>query len=109
MALPEVYYQQLGPEHKSELISITRECFPGTNYPDSWYDDLLGNGSYAHGAFDKATDRMVGMISAYTQSILDAEDELETLLESVISVEANTVAYIPIFGESLRLNHQLFM
>ena len=94
--LPEVYYQRLGPEHKPGLVSISKECFPISDYPDYWYDELLLAG-YAYGAFDKATDRMVGMVVGQPQNIFDAEDDVGTLMES-ISID-DTVIYIPIFGE----------
>ncbi len=95
--MPGVYYQQVGPEHIPGLQSICYECFPTSDYPDYWYSELLENG-FAYGAFDKATDKMVGMIVAEKQNILYAEDEVGTLLESLISV-ADTVVYIPIFGK----------
>ena len=100
--VPEVYYQQLGPEHKDELTSLTNECFPTSHYPDDFYEELLGKGSFSHGAFDKATDRLVGMVTGKAQNILNAEDEVGTLLESVISLD-DTVVYIPIFGKSIMM------
>ena len=96
----EVYYQQLGPEHKAGMIAICKECFP-VNYPEQWFDNLLKKSpnTYAHGAFDKVTHRMIGMIVGQTQNIFDAEDEVGTLLESVVS-DQDTVLYITIFGVS---------
>ena len=97
LELSEVYYQQLGPEHKLGLKLICGECFPTSDYPDEWYEELLEYG-FAHGAFDKATDKMVGMIVGQKQNIFGAEEEVGLLLESLI-ISEDPVVYIPIFGE----------
>ena len=98
MAGRRVYYQTLGPEHKSGMMEVCKECFP-IDYPGNWYDKLLkkSRNVYTLGAFDNTTDKMVGMIVGQTQTIFEAEDEIGTLLESLIS-DNDTAVYITIFG-----------
>ncbi len=96
--MADLYFQPLGHEHKSGMMRLCKECFP-IDYPENWYDKLLKQSQniYTLGAFDKTTDEMVGMIVGQTQAIFEAEEEVGTLLESLLS-DNDTVVYITIFG-----------
>ena len=95
-----VYYRQLGPEHKQGMVTVCKNCFP-IDYPSDWYDRILKESrkTYTRGAFDGATGELVGIIVGQTQCVSDAESEVGTLLESVMSDDDN-VLYITIFGEA---------
>ena len=96
----EIYYGRLDLGHKAGMMALCKRCFP-VDYPEHWYDNLLKHSptTYTHGAFDIATGQLVGIIVGQIQRILEAEDEVGTLLESVTSND-DKIVYITIFGGS---------
>lgn len=88
-------YRPLVLKDKPGMQVVCKECFP-VDYPDKWYDNVLRKRDfYTLGAFDE--EELVGMIVGQTQDLLEAEDEIGTLLESLINNDK--AMYIVIFGK----------
>lgn len=101
----QLYYRQMSFEDKPSMQALCLECFP-LEYPDSWFDGLLQGDewTYTQGAYELATDRMVGMIVGQIQTLHHLENEYGYVVDE--SSSADLVMYITIFG---KLNHTIII
>lgn len=101
-------FRRLTEMDKASMKSLCKECFPTTEYPDYWYENLLSDtgGTYAVGAFVRGPqNRMVGMITAEEELLCKLEQQYDIEIKDISSPYA-TVMYIPIFGVSTTCRRQ---
>lgn len=93
-----LYYREITLADKGYMQCLCLECFP-IEYPDTWFNYLLqgDDWTYTLGAFEMATDRMVGMIVGQVQTLDHIEKDYGYVLEEAQAGEI--IMYITIFGE----------